>query len=229
MLRLLKTAALTLLLLAVAAPAVAQIGVEVHRLEIRDGRVFHDGEEIAASDLPADFEADGIAFMFEYAGPVMPALTIDGRMYALENGRLVALEDASPEAGPRAIGVMPVDHAPQDVAERRRQAEEAYMETLSEHDRALYERLMRERDMEEESLHLAYALRQTADAAERERLRDELRVRLRNMFELKQDNRREEIRQVELLLEAMRQQVEQRQANREDLIEQRLNQLAGDQ
>lgn len=229
MLRLLKTAALTLLLLAVAAPAVAQIGVEVHRLEIRDGRVYHDGEELPPSAMPDDFEADGISFMFEYAGPVMPALTIDGRMYALENGRLIALEDASPDGGARAVGVMPADQPFQDVAERRRQAEEAYMETLSEHDRALYERLMRERVMEEESLHLAYALRQTVDDAERRRLREELRIRLDAMFELKQENRREEIRQVELLLEAMRQQVDQRQEHRDELIEQRLRQLAGDQ
>lgn len=216
------------LLILLAAPVAAQVGVEVHRLEIRDGHVYHDGDRMPQSSLPEGFDARGISFTFEYAGPVVPAITIDGKVYALEGNRLVSIEDASPETTARAIGVVPVESAV-DEDERLRQAEEAYLATLSERDRALYERLMRERDMEHDAIRLSYAIRQSTDDTEREALREQLRETLNLMFDLKQENRLEEIQQVEDMLSAMREQVEARQQQRDDLIERRLRQLAGDQ
>lgn len=213
-----------LLALALATPvSLAQLGVQVHRLEIRDGRVFHDGVEIPAEALPEAFDAAGIFFTFEYSGPVMPAITLNGQVFALEGDRLVALDEAAMDDGARALAVMPAELAtPQ---ERRRQAEQAYLQTLSERDRALYERLMLERDMEEEVLRLAYLARRASEPAERQRLTHRLYEQLGEIFDLKQANRAEEIRQVEEFLDVMRQQMQERQALREEIIRQRIREL----
>jgi hypothetical protein len=216
------------LLLAVPV-AHAQGGTGEHRLEIRDGRVFHDGTEIPASALPDGMDVEGVTFTFEYGGPVMPALTINGRVFALENGRLIALEDAAERSAPRALAVAdPGGEPPPAEDARQRQAELAYLQTLSERDRALYERLMRERDMEVEALRVAYVLRRTTDEETRDRLRNRLLGQIDAIFELKQENRREEIQQVEGMLEAMREQLQRREALRVELVQKRLSQLTGE-
>lgn len=208
----------------VGVPAAAQApDYEVNRLEIRDGRVYHNGEMLPADALPEEFDIEGITFTFEYGGPVMPALSLNGRVYALEDGKLVALEEAEVREA-RAAAVVPV---PRTAEEGRSQMEEAYLQTLSERDRALYERLMRERDMEYEVLRLAYRARRTTETDERAQLRDQLHELLSALFELKQENRREEIQQVENLLAAMNQQMQEREVHRAELIRQRLAELLG--
>lgn len=219
---------LTLLLLVAAAGtpgALAQLGIDIHRLEIRDGKVFHDGVQLQEHALPDEFDATGVSFTFEYSGPVMPAITLNGRVYALEGDRLVALEDAAAEEGARAVAVMPAEYM--TTADRRRQAEEAYLETLSERDRALYERLMHEREMEEEALRLAYAARRATEPAERLRLREQLQAHLGEIFELKQNNRREEIQQVESMLEVMNRQMAERESMRDEIIRRHVRDLLG--
>jgi hypothetical protein len=225
--KLLPFATILLAFLVAAPTTLAQLGVEVHRLEIRDGRVLHDGVELPASALPEDFDPGSLSFTFEYSGPVMPALTLNGQVYALEGERLIRIEDASASEGVRAVAMMPADHA--SPQERRRQAEDAYLRTLSERDRALYERLMEERDMEEEALRLAYAARRATDPADRDRLRQQLHQQVSEMFDLKQGNRQDEIRQVEEFLEILRRQMADREAAREDLIRQHVSELLGDQ
>jgi len=218
--------------LLVAAPlALAQTaepGEGVHRLEIRDGRVYHDGTEIPASALPDGMDVEGVTFTFEYGGPVMPALTLNGRVFALEDGRLISLEQTADQPTARAVAVADLDTETAPPADNSRQAEQAYLQSLSERDRALYERLMRERDMEMEALRIAYVFRRTTDDETRDRLRTRLRGLLDAIFEIKQENRREEIAQVEAMLDAMHTQLEQREARRVELIQKRLSELSGE-
>lgn len=220
------------LLLGLAAPAATQAqqstsDAAVHRLEIRDGRVYHDGVELLTSELPEEFDVEGHTFSFEYTGPVMPAIALDGRLYALEGDRLVAIEDATGSGATRAVAVMPVQSADDAMEEGRRQAEQAYLQTLSERDRALYERLLRERDMEMEIRRLAFVFRRTEGEDERQRLRARLHNLIDEAFELKLENRREEIRQVEELLQEMRRQLQVREDQRDEIVRQRLRDLTG--
>lgn len=201
-----------------ASSAAAQSDGAIHRLEIRDGKVYHDGTEMPASTLPEGFDADGMSFTFEYAGPVMPAITLNGEVFALEGDRLVRLDQAEDSARP--VGVM-------QPAEERRRLEQAYMQRLSEHDRTLYERLIEERDREEESLRLAFRYRQSQSAAERAELRAELRRQVELIFELKQENRRREVEQGEQMLEAMRERLAERERQRDEIVDRRLTELIG--
>jgi hypothetical protein len=191
---------------------------QVHRLEIHNGTVYHDGTALPAGALPAELDMEGMSMTFEYSGPVAPAIGLNGRLYTLEGDRLVELDQEGVDRKAFAFA------KPQPLG--RSAAEQAYMQGLSERDRALYERLVREREMEAEAVRLARALRQ-ADAAEQASLREQLREKLDAMFELKQENRREEIRQVEEVLRALQQRLQEREAMRDEIIQHRMRELTG--
>ena len=161
-----------------------------------------------------------MSMTFEYSGPVAPAIGLNGRLYTIDGERLVELDESEMDqkafgvARPRALGLSAAE-----------QAQQAYMQGLSERDRALYERLVREREMESEAYRLAQQLRMNPNNAPA--LRSQLREKLRAMFELKQENRREEIRQVEDVLQALRQRLQEREAMRDDIIQHRMRELTG--
>jgi hypothetical protein len=193
---------------------------QIHRLEIRDGAVYHDGTKLPESAVPEGLDVEGLNMTFEYSGPVAPAIGLNGQLYTLDGDRLVELDESEVDrkafafAKPQPLGLSPAE-----------QAQQAYMQGLSERDRALYERLVREREMEAEAYRLAQQLRQNPsnDAA----LRSQLREKLEAMFELKQENRREEIRQVEEVLQALRQRLQEREAMRDEIIQHRMRELTG--
>lgn len=96
-----------------------------------------------------------------------------------------------------------------------------YLEDVRARDRELYGRLVREWELEAETVELVRRARQSPSAG----LTDSLRARLDAIFELKQDNRRDEIRELEAQLEAMRQRLREREAQRTAIIERRLVEL----
>ncbi len=195
---------------------------QVHRLEIHNGAVYHDGEPLSAGALPQGLDIDGMSMSFEYSGPVAPAIGLNGRIYALDGNRLVELDEAEMDRQAFALT------RPEPVEEAAaKQAEQAYMQGLSERDRALYERLVRERDMEAEALRLARTLRQNPNVPNQAALRSQLRDKLEAMFELKQENRREEAQQVEDVLQALRQRLQEREAMRDEIIQHRMRELTG--
>lgn len=204
---------------------------EVHRLEVRDGVVYHDGTAMPASAVPAGVDMRGFPpISMEYSGDVTPAIEVDGRVFAFENNRLIEVQNAASESGraqayaisqPKTLGRSAADN--QEA--RRRQAEQEYLDSLSESDRALYDQLVRERDMEGETLRLAQDYRRAGTETERETLRAQLREKLGAMFDLKEENRREEVRQMEEALDGLRQRMNERSAMRDQIIEHRLNEL----
>lgn len=199
---------------------------QTHYLEIRDGRLWIDGEAMPEEALPAELRTDDAAFniAYRFVGSLAPTLALNGRTYRLHDGRLERIDMERPD-GP-AFGFTPTEGPRTPDPEALREASEAaYLRELSEHDRALYERLMEERRMEGETVALAYALRQAKTPDERSRLRGELAQRLDAIFELRQENRREEIRQVETLLETLRERLRERESMREAIIEHRLREL----
>ncbi|MEP0546525.1 MAG: hypothetical protein ABJF88_06310 [Rhodothermales bacterium] len=195
---------------------------QVHRLEIHNGAVYHDGEALPAGALPQGLDIDGMSMSFEYSGPVAPAIGLNGRLYALDGDRLVELKEEDMDRQAFALA------RPEPVNEAAaKQAEQAYMQGLSERDRALYERLIREREMEAEALRLARTLRQNPNVPNQATLRSQLREKLEAMFELKQENRREEAQQVEEVLQALRQRLQEREAMRDEIIQHRMRELTG--
>jgi LmbE family N-acetylglucosaminyl deacetylase len=100
-----------------------------------------------------------------------------------------------------------------------------YLEGIQREDRELYELLLREREMEQESIRLSQEIRVMSDSADRVERTGELRETLDEIFELKQDNRRREIKQFESRLAELQERLVERERRREQIIDGRLRQL----
>ena len=102
-----------------------------------------------------------------------------------------------------------------------------YLSMVQQQDRELYNRLVREYELENETLKLAYQARQTTDPAQREQIISDLTIMLDEIFELKQQNRREEIIQLENQLQLLQNRLQQREDMREEIIQRRVTELVG--
>lgn len=112
------------------------------------------------------------------------------------------------------------------AAEELPQREAAlYLSEVQQQDRGLYQRLVREWELEASTRRLADALRALPAGPQRDARLGELRDRLDEIFELKQQNRRDEIDQLERQLDALQRRLAEREAQRRRIVEQRLRQL----
>jgi polyhydroxyalkanoate synthesis regulator phasin len=84
---------------------------------------------------------------------------------------------------------------------------------------------MREQRLELASGELARRIFATEDPESRASLTENLHRQLDEIFELKQENRRDEIAELELQLQELREQLAAREANREAIIGRRLEAL----
>lgn len=82
-----------------------------------------------------------------------------------------------------------------------------------------------ELEIETESLGLQY---QKADKAEREKIRSELQGKLNDLFELRENNRKEEVKDLEDRLSELKQTLDERRRNKDKIINNRLNDLTGE-
>jgi len=102
---------------------------------------------------------------------------------------------------------------------------EAYLGSVQDRNRGLYQGLMREHEMEIRTYQLAEAIQMAATDDARRGYERELHTILTDIFELKQANRREEIQQLERQLEELQSRLEEREDLKEDIIESRLRDL----
>ena len=104
---------------------------------------------------------------------------------------------------------------------------QSYLNETQQYDQNLYSLLVREWRMEREAEALAIEIRRLPDGESRTLRIDQLHRKLDEIFELKQQNRRREIGQLEQELEALRERLQKREAWRDRLIQQRLSELIG--
>ncbi|HMB89879.1 MAG TPA: hypothetical protein VKP65_03475 [Rhodothermales bacterium] len=102
---------------------------------------------------------------------------------------------------------------------------QSYLADVQRQNRTLYELLVQEWQMEAEAQALALDIRRMESSADRDTHVDRLRQLLDTIFELKQENRRREIRQLEAEMEELRARLQKREDYRERMIEQRLQEL----
>ena len=102
-----------------------------------------------------------------------------------------------------------------------------YFSSMEEADHELYGEMQREWHMELELTVLAVDIISIPEGQERDKKIEELRQRLSEVFDLKQENRRREVDQLESELNRLRQRMVERKAARERLIEARLKELLG--
>jgi hypothetical protein len=107
------------------------------------------------------------------------------------------------------------------------EAHQKYLSEIQQSHQELYRNLVRERRMESESREIARTIRLLPDGPERDAQKDTLRATLNRIFELKQENRRREIDQLQSQIDELERRLEQRESMREEMIERRMNELLG--
>jgi len=216
--------------------------VHVRVLEIHDGDLMLDGRVLPTGNLPGGLRLDGIEMTYHFSGPVTPVLEIDGEVYVLDGERLIRMDDAAPnranvyflgqpEMNARSVPVTTVGAAmapsPAPGDELEQAGEQAYLRQLSFRDRTLFNQIQREQSVELETFRLAGEYRRANDPADQSRIEDELRDKLGESFELKQQIRADEIAQAESQINELRGLLDERSARKEQIVERRLRELIG--
>lgn len=104
--------------------------------------------------------------------------------------------------------------------------EMARAKRLKERDPAHYERMIKIKQMEERSRVLGRNYRD-ADDAEKANIESELKTLLGELFDLREENRQEEVMRLEKRLKELKESLVERSKNKAQIVERRLAQLTG--
>lgn len=234
--RLLSVAALAVLLMGSTLPWDAQ-AQGARTLVIQDGTVYLDGQRVPSDQLPASLDVENLNVRYSFSGISRPVVELNGALYAVGD----ALEPVDPNAvSARQSTVFLRGNASQAgrtapsrsdesavPATQLQQYQAQYLEEMQRRHKQLYERLMHERQMEAETYELARTIRQLPAGEQQQRYLDSLRTTLNEIFELKQENRRREIAELDNQITELRRRLEKREEMRAQMIEQRIQQLIG--
>lgn len=102
---------------------------------------------------------------------------------------------------------------------------QSYLQDVQQQDVELYGQLVREWELEAKTYALAATIRDMDPSPERDHMTAKLRTQLQHIFELKQENRRREIEQLEKRLTDLQNSLEKRERMRERMIDKRLGEL----
>lgn len=209
---------------------------QTRTLTIRDGTIYVDGQQMSGDQIPARLNLKGVSARYRFVGVQRPVIELDGRLFAIENGLTPVSEDEV-KAGESSVVLQEIasqrsssmsqageGQATQDVEGAQKQ----YLNDVQQANRELYEKLVRERSMEERARELARVIRLLPEGGdERAAKIDTLRGLLHDIFDLKQENRRREIERLQREIEELQRRLQRRRQMREQMIGRRLDHLIG--
>lgn len=200
---------------------------QTHTLNIRGGTVYVDGRALPDDQLPDDLNLEGITAEYRFLGIQRPVVELNGRLFAVDDGLRPVTEE---EVRQRRDAVVLRDAVTKSesssaAAARSESNDREYLDAVERSSRDLYERLVREKQMEENARGLARTIRLLPDGDERRAKIDTLRAMLQRIFTLKQENRRREIRRLERQIREIEKSIRKREEMREQMIERRLRHL----
>jgi hypothetical protein len=222
------------------AGALAQ---QTRTLTIRDSAVYVDGQKLSADQVPGDLDLTGVTARYQFVGIERPVIELNGRLFAVDDGlKPVSEEDVNAQkssvilqefdARPGALAAANgrqgprVQSAQSDT--RARSAHQQYLSEVQQANRELYERLLRERTMENRAKDLARVIRMLPEDSDERRTKiDSLRSLLNDIFDLKQENRRQEIERLQREIQKLQHGLQKRREMRNEMIDHRLGQLVG--
>lgn len=210
-------------------------------LTIRDGTVFIDGQRVDEDALPPTLEVEGMNAQYSFSGIRRPVVELNGALYAIgdslepvhasevqRQGSLVFFRENQRGASMSSAGAEEGATAVSDQMQDQPNIQQQYIEELRRRNHQLYDRLIRERKMEYETQALAQRIQQLPEGDRRSDMLDSLRATLNNIFDLKQENRRREVEQLQVRLEELQRRLEKREEMRDEMIDQRIRQLVGE-
>jgi len=213
--------------------APATLAQSTRTLTIDDGTVHIDGQLVPKGQWPPSLDLSGVQAQYQFVGIQRPVVEIDGRLFAVTDrlepvsereiqsaNASVILRDLNRRSSPAPAGstnLRPTD----DLQAAHRE----YLSEVQRQSHQLYERLLRERRMEQQTYELAKLVRQLPEGPERQAKVDTLRATLNRIFDLKQENRRREIEQLQRQILELQKSIRKREDMREQMVEHRLQQL----
>jgi hypothetical protein len=103
-----------------------------------------------------------------------------------------------------------------------------FMKDLRERDEERYKRVADEKKLEKQVRQLVEKYLKTSDTLERNNFRRRIRELLNKIFDYRQMNRQDEIEKLERKLNELKEINEQRVANKDEIVDSRLNELLGE-
>jgi hypothetical protein len=205
---------------------------QTRTLNIRDGTVYVDGKSLSEDQIPDSLNLEGLNAHYRFVGIQRPVIELNGRLFAVEDGLTPVTEEEVREQRTSVVlgsGATRTRSAPQAVSRRSSARPEAsrqqYLNAIQRSSRELYERLLRERRMEQSARDLARAIRLLPEGGERRAKIDTLRAMLEDIFELKQKNQRREIERLQQQIRELQRTLQKRAQMRDRMIDRRLRQL----
>ncbi|MFB6097812.1 MAG: hypothetical protein ABEK84_01600 [Salinibacter sp.] len=202
---------------------------QTHTLNIHNGTVYVDGKPLSEDQLPDSLNLKGISAHYRFLGIRRPVIELNGRLFAVDDGLTPVSEE---EVRQQRASVILGGRTPRSRAPRGRRRASAgrgeyrqYLNAIQRSSRELYERLLRERRMEQRARDLARAIQLLPNGPERQAKIDTLRAMLEDIFELKQENRRREIRRLQRQIRELQRNLQKRAQMRDRMIDRRLQQL----
>lgn len=213
------------------AVAPATTAQETRTLTIRNGSIYVDGQQLSSNQVPDGLDLNGMTAQYQFVGIQRPVIELNGRLFAVNDGLTpVSEEEVNGQESSvilQELSARP-SSSPSRATERGQDPQKQYLNEVQKANRELYERLVRERTMEEQAQNLARTIRMLpSDSGEREGKVDTLRSLLNEIFEVKQENRRREIERLQREIQNLQRSLQKRSQMREKMIEHRLDQLLG--
>ncbi|MEZ4701112.1 MAG: hypothetical protein R2834_12320 [Rhodothermales bacterium] len=224
-----------LLFATLALPAFAQ----THTLTIQNGEVRVDGRLQEPDQIPSSLEVDGVTVQLSFSGSTGTSFKLNDHYYTIMDGRLhelpaeemessrttVVFRNPPPPIRQRAAAKADVAYGEAAEPVGANPLMQHYFLEVQREDNALYRRLVTEFDLENQTLERAQRIRNMAAGPARDAEVAELRQLLERIFELKQENRRMEVEQLEKQLTELQRRFEEREDLKSQIIDQRLQEL----
>lgn len=185
-------------------------------LRIEEGKVWVNGNLIPRKDLPKSLRDidPNIKYKSAAFGVGEIGFNLGGNEYLVKEGRIMELPSRTKE-------VTPLKDRPS------KDAMEEYYSNLKRESPNLFYSLGREAALTEQARNLIYEF-QLSKNKEREKIREELRVVLGQLFEINEHNRQKEIIELQQMIDAAQKEIQYRKANKSLIIDNTVKELIGD-
>jgi hypothetical protein len=204
---------------------------QTRTLDIRDGTVYVDGRALADDQVPPGLDLDGVNAHYQFVGIQRPVVELKGQLVAIADSGLTPVTNEDVRSTNAAVvmqgGTARASTSQPSAAGADVSARQQYLRDVQESSRELYNRLQRERRMEQEAQNLARVIRMLPDGDERQVKTDTLRAMLNRLFEIKQENHRREIERLQRKIQELQRRLQERKEMRQPMIDHRLRQLIG--
>ncbi|MBL7979911.1 MAG: hypothetical protein JNN12_16355 [Bacteroidetes Order II. Incertae sedis bacterium] len=207
-------------------PASQVSPVQMQTFVIREGKAYLNGKQLTGSQLPTELDLRGLDVEYMFSVGVAPVIQINNKMFTVEGGSLLAmtrqfkneaefgsfLDQQTEQFGQLHSMMTPLESTKQLYFLRNESPD-------------LYQRFQREQWLELQSQRLAVKIRLSAESEQRSQMMNELRKTLGNIFDLRLENQRDEIQQLNNQLILLRSRLRDKEMARERIIQQRLEEL----